>query len=316
MDVKQLRYFIAIAEEGSLSAAAQRVNVAQPSLSQHVLSLERELGVTLMERSPRGITLTESGIILLSHARDVVRALENAVIAVRETSNDPQGPVAFGLPSSIAMVLSVPLAETVRMELPKVRLRAIDAMSGFIQSWLEDLSIDLGLLYDVAAVRHLSHRQIMTEKLSFFSGVDAWPFQTPPGTPVRLADLEPVELVLPSTHHGLRNMIDRVAQSHGLTLNVITEMDALSQIKIMVGRGSGYTILAPAAAIDFVERGELVMAPIIDPEIVRPVYLVRNPAKPMTKASRELERLTLEVIHDLIGRGIWQADDQLDEPAA
>jgi len=59
-----------------------------------------------------------------------------------------------------------------------------------------------------------------------------------------------------------------------------------------------------------------VMAPIIDPEIVRPVYLVRNPAKPMTKASRELERLTLEVIHDLIARGIWQADDQLDEPAA
>jgi LysR family nitrogen assimilation transcriptional regulator len=316
MDIKQLRYFIAIAEEGSLSAAAQRVNVAQPSLSQHVLSLERELGVTLMERSPRGVTLTESGTILLNHARDVSRALEHAINAVRETSNEPQGQVAFGLPSSIAMVLSVPLAETVRMELPKVRLRAIDAMSGFIQNWLEDLSIDLGLLYDVATVRHLNFRHIMSEKLCFFSAIDAWPFQTPPGAPVRLADLEPVELVLPSTHHGLRNMIDRVAESHGVTLNVITEMDALSQIKIMVGRGSGYTILSPAAAIDFVERGELIMAPIIDPEIVRPVYLVRNPAKPVTKASRELERLTLEVIRDLVARGIWQAEDQPISPVA
>ena len=61
MDVKQLRYFIAIAEEGSLSAAAQRVNVAQPSLSQHVLTLERNLGVNLLERSPRGVSLTQPG---------------------------------------------------------------------------------------------------------------------------------------------------------------------------------------------------------------------------------------------------------------
>ena len=59
MDVKQLRYFICIAEAGSLSGAAQQVNVAQPSLSQHVLSLERELGVKLLERSSRGVTLTQ-----------------------------------------------------------------------------------------------------------------------------------------------------------------------------------------------------------------------------------------------------------------
>ena len=78
MDIKQLRYFIAIAEEGSLSAAAQRVNVAQPSLSQHVLSLERELDVKLLERSSRGVSLTQSGEVLLSHAREITNALHNA----------------------------------------------------------------------------------------------------------------------------------------------------------------------------------------------------------------------------------------------
>ena len=65
MDVKQLRYFVCIAEAGFLSGAAQQVNVAQPSLSQHVLSLERELGVRLLERSSRGVTLTQSGKVLL-----------------------------------------------------------------------------------------------------------------------------------------------------------------------------------------------------------------------------------------------------------
>ena len=311
MDIKQLRYFIAIAEEGSLSAAAQRVHVAQPSLSQHVLTLERDLDVRLLERSPRGVSLTQAGEVLLSHAREIVTALETATDAVRRSGAEPVGDVSFGLPSSVSMVLSVPLAETVRLELPKVRLRAIEAMSGFIQTWLEDQSIDLGILYDVSAVRHLKYRQLMTEDLFFFSAPDAWPFDKPPGSAVKLSELPPIELVLPSKHHGLRIMIDRFTRSHGIQLNVATEMDALSQIKTMVSRGSGYTVLAPAAAFDFVERGELIMAPIIEPRMTRPVYLVRNPSKPVTAASRELERLTVEVIHDLIARGIWRAEDQL-----
>lgn len=146
MDIRQLRYFIAIAEEGSLSAAAQRLGVAQPALSQHVIALEGRLDVRLLERSSRGVTLTEPGAVLLAHARGVLAAVEATVEAVRQAGAEPQGEVAFGLPSSIASVLSVPLAETVRLELPKVRLRVIDAMSGFIQGWLEDQSIDLGML--------------------------------------------------------------------------------------------------------------------------------------------------------------------------
>ena len=306
MDLRQLRYFVAIADEGSLSAAAQRVNVAQPSLSQHIIGVEKDLGVTLFNRSPRGMTLTQSGEILLAHARDILGAMDTAVEAVKQSGSEPQGDVTFGLPSSIAMVLSVPLAETVRLELPKVKFRAIDAMSGFIKTWLEDQSIDVGMLYDLNSVRHMNHVELMTEELHFFSAPDAWPFSTRVGSPVKVSDIPNAELVLPSPHHGLRSMIDRFMKSQGVTLNVVTEMDGLGQIKTLVARGSGHTILAPAAAIDFVERGDLIMAPIIEPKLIRPVYLVRNPAKSMSRASQELERITLEVIKDLVSRGIWQ----------
>ena len=316
MDIRQMRYFVAIAEEGSLSAAAQRVNVAQPSLSQHVISLEKELDVQLLVRSSRGVSLTEAGAVLLEHARGLIAGVQRAQQAVRDAGHEPQGEVTFGLPSSIAMVLSVPLAETVRLDLPKVKLRIIDAMSGFIKTWLEDQSIDLGVLYDLDAVRHLDHRLLMTEELHFFSAPDAWPFESRAGSPVPLHDLAKAELVLPSPHHGLRIMIDRIMKTQGVKLNVATEMDGLGQIKTMVARGSGYTILAPAAAIDCVESGELIMAPIVEPSMVRPVYLVRNPAKPISQAGRELERLTLEVIHDLVARGIWQALDTPQSGAA
>lgn len=307
MDIKQIRYFVAIAEEGSFSAAAQRVNVAQPSLSQRVMQLERQHKVKLLERSPRGVRLTRSGEILLAHAREILAAVERASEAVRSSGSVPQGSVTFGMPSSVSMVLSVPLAETVRLELPEVRLCAIEAMSGFIQGWLEDMTIDIGVLYDKRGVRHLSHRQLMTEALHFFAAPDAWPFRSRAGSPVPMRDLPGVELILPSQKHGLRIMIDRYAKAEGVALNVVTEMDALAQIKSLVARGSGYTILAPAAAIDRVERGELIMAPIVDPVPVRPVYLVRNPVKPVTLASRAVEVLTVDIIDDLTRRGIWKA---------
>jgi LysR family nitrogen assimilation transcriptional regulator len=203
------------------------------------------------------------------------------------------------------MVLSVPLAETVRLELPNVQLRAIEAMSGFIRSWLEDQSIDLGFLYEAGDLKNCSVQQVMTEDLHFFSAPDNWPLPTPPGSPVLLKDIHALDLVLPSQHHGLRRTIEHYAQSLAKPLNVVIEMDALAQIKELVVRGSGYTILAPAAAHDRVARGELVMARIVDPVMSRPVYLVRNQLKPMTEACRRIERIALEVIADLVQRKIW-----------
>ncbi len=313
MDVKQLRYFTAIAEQRSLSAAAYRVGIAQPSLSQHVIKLEEELGVALLVRSPRGVTLTESGELLVKRAREIVLAINRATEEVRLSGGEPRGAVTFGLPSSVSMVLSVPLAETVRLTLPAVQLRVAEAMSGFIQAWLEEESIDIGMLYDVSAIRHMHIRALMSEELYFFSAPDAWPLKTPPGQAVALADIASLDLVLPSQTHGLRAMIDRFARSSGLAVEVAVEMDALTQIKILVARGSGYTILAPAAAQDLVDRGELVTALIVQPVMRRPVYLVRSPGRLVTRASLEVERVTLEVIGDLVERGIWKAEAPLEE---
>ena len=85
MDIRQLRYFVAIAQEGSFSAAAKRVNVAQPSLSQHVMSLETDLNVKLFERTSCGFSLTKPGEILLSHATKINESMGLAVSAVRKS---------------------------------------------------------------------------------------------------------------------------------------------------------------------------------------------------------------------------------------
>lgn len=312
MDIRHLKYFVAISEERSLSAAAQRLRVAQPSLSQHVIRLEEELGVPLVVRSPRGITLTEEGHLLAGHARDIVRRLDHCIEEMRASAGVVRGTVAFGMPPSVSMVMSVPLAETVRIEFPDVRLQATEAMSGFIKNWLEDHTVDIGFLYDLDGKGHFSATHILDEDLCFFAAPDAWPLDTPPGAPVALAKLAALDLILPSPSHGLRKSIEAHAAARGITLNVVIEMDAMTQIKDLVARGSGYTIFAPAAVHDFMRRGELVKSQIIDPVMSRPVYLVRNPAVPVSNACRAVEEITLEVARDLVRRGIW--DGRLARP--
>lgn len=312
MDIRQLRYFIAIVDDGSISAAASRIGIAQPSLSQHLKNLEAQLGVDLLVRTSKGVTVTDAGEALMGHARRIVSDVDQVQQDIRQLGSEPFGRVSFGLPSSVSMVLSVPLAETVRQEAPKINLRAVESMSGYIRDWLQDHSIDLCILYEISALRNMHTKLLMTEDLHFYSGHDAWPLKTPIGSPVKLADLSHLDLVLPSENHGLRIMIERFAKTNGVTLNVVVEMDSLSQIKTLVSRGSAYTILAPAACQDFVASGELVSSPIVAPVMRRPVYLVHNPEKVMSRATREVERMTIAVIKDLIDRGIWPgnlADD-------
>jgi LysR family nitrogen assimilation transcriptional regulator len=312
MDIRQLRCFLATVEEGSLSAAALKLQLAQPSLSQHVARLEEELGVQLLIRTPRGVTPTESGQALANHARSILEALALAEQDVRHFSGEPRGVVSIGLPSSLSMVLSVPLAETVRNDYPKISLRLVEAMSGDIRSWLGESSIDLGFLYDVQQLRDLASRPLFEEQLYLVSAPDNWPHDAE--KPISLTEAAKLPLVLPSRKHGLREMIERHARAKNLSLNVALEIDALTQIKALVARASAYSILAHAAVLDEVEKGDLILVPIHEPAMIRVVSLVRNPNRVVTRASLEVERLATELIRELMQRRNWRAKT-IEKPA-
>lgn len=306
MDIRQLRYFMAIAEAPSISAAALALGVAQPSLSQHIQRMEEELGVRLIDRTPRGSLLTQEGHVLLDHARRICDSLDRCVADMRDLGGTVRGKVGFGMPPSCSMVMSVPLAETVRIDLPEVRLRAVEAMSGYIKDWIDSGMVDIGFLYDLTGAGNLRATHVMNEELFFYSAPDAWPLASPPGAPVALRDLQNLDMIL--TSNGLRQTIENYCTEIGVTLNVVIEIDAMTQIKDLVARGSGYTIFAPVAAHDYVRRGELLRAPIVQPRMIRPVYLVSNPARVMTRACRSVEQLTLDVARELVQRGIWEAE--------
>ncbi len=309
MDVRQLRYFGTIAELGSVSAAAHRLGVAQPSLSQHVKHLEEELGVTLLVRSPRGVILTEGGQILLAHAKSILDAVELAVADVRNHSHELKGAVTLGIPSSASNVLSVPLSETVQHEFPHVMLRIMEAMSGHVQEWLMQGQVDFGILYDIRRVRHLRSIPLLEESLYLIASPDNWSAAVGDDgialNSITLSDCAQLGLVLPHRTHGLRETVEQFANDLGIDLDVRTELDSLTNMKTLVSRGSGFSILALAAVVEELERKSLIAVPICDPIVKRAVYLVQNPSRPASQAVHKIERLILDITTELVVKGRW-----------
>ncbi len=304
MDIRSLKYFLVIAEAPSLSVASQILGIAQPSLSQNVQKMEEELGVRLLDRSPRGIKLTEEGQTLYSHARRICADVDRCVQDMREMSDTVRGTVSFGMPPSASMVLSVPLAETIRHEYPDLRLKVVEAISGYLTPWLDDGTVDMALIYDMPEIERYEGTHVIDEELFFYSAPDAWPFDTSPDEPISFKRLAEVDMILPTS--GLRSTIRRYEVEEGVDLNVVIEMDAMRQIIELVARGSGYAIFAPAATQAQVARGELLQTRIVDPVLTRPVQLVRHNERVTTRASRTVEDVTLRIIRELVQRGIWQ----------
>src|SRR5215213_3100013 len=118
VDLRQLRYFVGIVDEQSISLAAKRLRVAQPALSHHVRSLEVDLGVPLLVRGLHGVKPTEAGERLYAYAVNILKYVDEATDWVRRLGAEPQGLVAVGLPTSVALVVAVPLVEAVCRELP------------------------------------------------------------------------------------------------------------------------------------------------------------------------------------------------------
>ena len=166
--------------------------------------------------------------------------------------------------------------------------------------------------YDVNEVRHLRITPLLTEDLFLVAPASTWPGQIDSDgishASVTFGECAQLGLILPHRTHGLREMIERFAQARNVQLNVILEMDALTHLKTLVTRQVGYSILAPAAVADEVAQRKLVLVPFKDGPVRRTVYLARNPLRTITRAGREIERLTIELAVDLVRRGAWRGE--------
>lgn len=306
MDLRQLRYFVAIVEQGSFSKAAATLNVAQPALSLHVRNMEADLGTALLFRSPQGVVATEAGDILMRNARIIIDQFSIAQEEIRGHEAEPAGEVRLGLPGTISQILSVPLIIAARSRYPKIKLRIAEAMSGFITEWIRESRVDIAVLYIPVEDRVLTSYPVLTEELCLLGPVVAMADVKPPAFgPLALKQVAPLPLILPSSSHGLRELLEREASIHHLSLNTIIDVDSYGSIKELVEKGLGYSILPFNSISRDVHDGRLRSWRINKPELKRDVHLVHPADRPMTNAVAAIETLCRETLLDLAATGQW-----------
>lgn len=302
MDLRQLRYFAAIADAGSLTAAARVLGVAQPALSQHVLALESELGTRLLDRGAKGVRLTQAGATLLEHALVVMRDVERIREAVGSSGADIIGRVAIGLPTTIAIILAMPLLRAAFAAYPGVRIHLVESHSGFLREWIGSGRLDLAMLFNVTGAEDLDVTPLIVEDIHLVSQAGA-------GAQAReigLRDLDDLDLLMPGQPHGLRKLLDdATVLASGRPARVMAEIDALPTLKRLVQAGLGHTLLPPAAVLDEVEAGTLAARKIVHPTIERHVALVSSSRRPRTRAHQAIAGTILDISRQLIDSGAW-----------
>ncbi len=303
LDLKQLHYFLMVADHGSISAASVALGLAPATISESIAKLEKRLGVSIAIRGQRGFVLTEAGALLRQEARSLLGAA-NALASNIATRGVVAGQVTFALTPSPNVLISVPLSETVRCELPDVLLRITEGMSGDIVEWILNESVDFGLVYEMPSTAVYDSRFAYREELVFASAPDFIPdcLQASGTTMVSLETLDNLPMVMPSTRHHTSRLIEKILHRHGMRFNLISEIESHSQMLEMTARASAHTIVSRAASLAHVQRGDLVVFPIAGGDFYRNCHVVRKRSRPVTAASMAVEQRALAIMREMSTR--------------
>jgi LysR family nitrogen assimilation transcriptional regulator len=303
MELRQLRYFVAIVDHGSLSRAAQVLHVAQPALTQQLRQLEEELQAQLLHRSPQGVLSTDAGKLFYEHAQAILKQVGDARSAVNQSATRPAGSVSLALPHSISGALALPLLLACRERYPEITLQLTEELSGNLTEQLKSGRINLAVQFDDGQLGPFACTALVEETMMFICRQGSP--HAPHGSSLSLAQALAAPLILPGLQHGVRPRIENVARSAGLRIENVIEINSLAILKSALLADMGATILPLAPLLAEVERGDLQATPIDSAALTRTVTLCASKNIPLTNATAAVSRLVQEVTRELCGKGRW-----------
>lgn len=303
MEFRQLRYFVAIVDHGSLSRAALVLHVAQPALTQQLRQLEEELGAQLLHRSAQGVVSTEAGKIFYEHAQAILKQVADARSAVVQSTTRPSGSVSLGLPHSISGALALPLLTATRARYPEITLQLTEEISGSLTEQLKSGRLNLAVLFDEIPAGHFHTTPLVEEDLMFVCRTASG--FAPAGEVLTLSQALASQLILPARQHGVRPLVEQVATQAGLALGPILEINSLAILRSALLADLGATLLPVAPLQADIERGALSAWKVAEPAVTRQVTLCASRNIPLTNASAAIAKLVRDVTDELCERAAW-----------
>ncbi|HWA41614.1 MAG TPA: LysR family transcriptional regulator [Hypericibacter adhaerens] len=273
IDLRRLRYFIAVCEHGGFSRASSSIGIAQPALTRQIKLLEKEIGFSLINRSGRGAEPTEEGRFLLTRSRRYLNGLDEIVQELKHRSSTLRGEVVLGICPTIAPFLLPDLVLHLHGNYPGLTLSVIEAYSGDLQNLVAQNKLDLSLTYRANARLEGDAVALFSERLVLVTA----PSPTTDRHPRTLAEIARMKLVLPSAIHELRRIIDRVCDSRQVTLKPELELDSLDAVKsVLIGEATPCSTILPYHSVKReVDDGQLSSFDIDESQMQRTIAVVR-----------------------------------------
>lgn len=299
LDLLKMRYFAKIAECGSFTRASNELGVAQPALSLHMRGLEEQLGVQLLNRTPRGVTATEAGQTLLSHAQAILRALHQAEAATKEQAKYPTGDVSLGILSSICPTLGIPIIVECARLFPKIRLTVSEGDSQSLRAAIDTGIYDLAVTLD--SVAKATSVPLFDETLY----VVGPPGRFAPDTRLTIKQVLDLPLIMPTRRHGIRILLERQALIFGQELNIVREIEGVVSTKAAIRAGLGLSVMGHGTVHADQQSGALSAVALMHPGLSRRLVLDVPVNRPPTRAATEVRKIVHAVVRQLSHEGHW-----------
>lgn len=290
MELRQLEYFMAVCEELHFTKAAEKLNIAQPTLSQQIKILEGEVGKPLFDRIGKKTAITEAGKILLKHSKQVFYELEQAEAAIGELNGLERGSLTIGSLLTCMNYLLPPAIVQFKERYPNIRLSVQGLRADEIEQSILENELDLGFTFLPSERDDLETIPLHTEELAL-----AVPTSHPLAleTAVNFDSISRVPTILMPSDYQLRQRIDGYCGNSGVTVNPTLELTTLESITQMVAKGVGVTIL-PLPYLEHLNHEGITIVKLLNPTPQREIGIMYRKDKFMCTATRTFIREAID----------------------
>jgi LysR family transcriptional regulator, nitrogen assimilation regulatory protein len=292
MDYAAWKLFIDAAELGSLSKVAVAYGTSQPHISRQISELEQQCGGRLFQRTGRGVVLTELGQRIVPKVRAWMASTDQLANDVRASAGTPIGKVRIGsLPSTAHPLLST-MHKRLKEQYPLIQLAVREGQGAQLETWLEDGSVDLAILYRTSSSRKNGDTYLV-ETSTYLVSAAGDPLTSKPT--VRFSALHNLPLVLFCRPSSWRNHLEQISAKHNVSLNVALEADSISLQTHVVSEGGIYALLGPYAIAAASKERRLQSSRLVDPVVTRHIALAMSRHGNLTLACRTVMQVAREI---------------------
>ncbi|RKT08589.1 LysR family cyn operon transcriptional activator [Streptomyces sp. 3211.6] len=290
LELRHLRYLLAVAEHGNFTRAAEELHISQPTLSQQVKQLERTVGTQLLDRTGRTVRLTDAGAVYADHARRALRDLAAAERAVHDVKDLSRGHLRLGATPTFTAYLIGPLTAELHRRHPGIGLTLREMPQDRIEAALLADGLDLGIAFAGPHLPSLTATALFTETLGLVTGGARGPVGPDP-LPVRA--LEDEQLALLSGDFATRSHIDAYLARHRVRPRITVEANSVQALTEIVRRTALATVLPDAITDD---HPHLTPVPLDPPLPTRTVTLLHREGAYQSAAARAFTDITRDLV--------------------